>query len=150
MTSNKVDRLHPTPARFAKIIDFQAHFKIAGRLQGKHQWSHISFTPQASDPHSRLAVVASKKAVDKRAVRRNRAKRRLRPLMKKIATTWCQSTIRSDQGAYSLQWVIRPKASAVQINAKELEADVQNTFDKLVAQLKPRPSGENGTPKVML
>ena len=126
-----------------KIKTFQDDFQAAYRLQGKFHWSHLAYVDKTLDPLSRVAVVASKKAIDKRAVLRNRAKRRLRPLMKQIAKEWLDSQHPTSQTPVSMRWIIRPKKSLLSANVKDLENDVRLIFEKLVQQnnafrLKPR------------
>lgn len=120
-----------------KIINFQDDFKLSSKLQGKFHWSHIRLVQKEADPTNRVAVVASKKAIDKRAVLRNRVKRRLRPLMRKISAEWvAQSDFHS---SCSLRWILRPKNSALSSDYLELENDVRQTFERLLRGLTASP-----------
>jgi|GEM_PF-4119265 len=72
----------PNPAE-AKLEDFQALFTQGRRWKGRAFQAVFRAVPAGEGvPDCRWAVVASKKGVDKRATRRNRAKRRLRVLIR--------------------------------------------------------------------
>jgi ribonuclease P protein component len=69
-----------------KIADFDGLFKQGRRWKGRFFQAVFRFPqlPDSKGAHCRWAVIASKKGVDKRATRRNRAKRRLRALVREV------------------------------------------------------------------
>lgn len=146
-----------------KVERFSETFESTRRIQGTFHWSHIRIAavqrdsatakPATEGPRTSckskhepgaealLAVVASKKLVDKRAVHRNRAKRRLRPIMTKLTREWldCQRLRGADSEAaacsnaeFRLHWIVRPKKSAITATAQELEHDVRRVFEEYV------------------
>jgi ribonuclease P protein component len=78
-----------------KLKDFDDLFKTG--VRSKHPEFLVVFSRELVDPqNSESAVIASKKAVHKRAVHRNRTKRRLRALMQNFSLShtllpakWC-------------------------------------------------------------
>ena len=150
--------------KVGKVERFQETFALTRRIQGAFHWTHIRihsiepgsenapFSAEKSqkreEKHSQaamrnvgealLAVVASKKNVDRRAVGRNRAKRRIRPIMIKLTHEWLGSlgtngaAPESRRGDLRLHWIVRPKNSALTATAKELESDVRRAFEDYI------------------
>jgi ribonuclease P protein component len=154
-----------------KVERFPETFALTRRIQGTFHWTHIRIstltsgngTDHAATENAQkirdsnvsttankalLAVVASKKLVDRRAVVRNRAKRRIRPIMLKLTQEWLSSVWTNDTASESLgadlrlHWIVRPKNSAIAATAKELEIDVRRAFEDYIRSWK----GSRDTP----
>jgi ribonuclease P protein component len=148
-----------------KVERFPETFALTRRIQGTFHWTHIRISTLTSSTeidhaatekaqkisHSKsntaankalLAVVASKKLVDRRAVVRNRAKRRIRPIMLKLtqewlSSVWTNNAVSEGTGTdLRLHWIVRPKNSAVAATAKELETDVRRAFEDYIKSWK--------------
>lgn len=84
-----------------------------------------------------MSVVASKKGVGKRAVHRNRAKRRLRMAVREVLAHLPSGSLGLAEGPKMLEWVVMANKSCVDCAWGELVADVRAQWDRLFGGLRP-------------
>lgn len=130
-----------TTAPIKKVQKFQKVFQSGLKSHGRFHSSHVLIESESDEsPLVRVAVVAAKKAVGKRAVMRNRAKRRLRPLMRTLVFEFRHDGTLPDE---SLNWVVRAKSSCLSCTSEELHADLRNALIGLLDQATRRSKKRN-------
>lgn len=146
--------------RYGKVVDFASLARQGSRARGKHLASRVllktsSELPAPNTPAGKntaafgsmmvlTGIIVSKKAVDKRAVLRNRVKRKLRPIVR-MAVAWLLEnkspaslagqtepsapTSQPEQApSLVLSWVVRAERSALEASTEELLNDVRTTL----------------------
>lgn len=124
-------------------------FAEATKMKGRHLYSYYRFTPAENDGETSLSLVslASKKAVDKRAVRRNRARRRLREAMRAICIVTPPETT-----ALTIEWVAMAGRAAIAGDWDLIKREVEThwTFIRTAAKKRAIPvasqEGDSQTP----
>ena len=106
-----------------KVKKFKEFYSTAKKVRGKHFNSFVSSKITTSDlPTLCFAVVASKKGVDKRAVNRNRAKRRLKAAFNLSLKQLAEASSGSELKSGTL--VFMANRSAVSCDWGELQKEV--------------------------
>jgi putative membrane protein insertion efficiency factor/ribonuclease P protein component len=118
-----------------KVKNFRAVFQSGLKRHGLHHTSHLHFAQEPAEAPFRCAVVVSKKAVSKRAVLRNRAKRRIRPLMRDILSEL--HTTGHITNTKPLHWVVRAKASCLECSSADLLSDLRKALTALLQPSTP-------------
>lgn len=115
-----------------KIKDFKSFYAEAERSRGRHVLTYSR--TKANDPCGQiaLAVVASKKGVDKRAVRRNRVKRRLRAAMALVLKVR-QSTEQNESSTTipAIEWCLTGNRSVLNTGWNELLEEVSAVWARI-------------------
>ena len=122
------------------VVHFQRFFDApATRFKTRHTLCYgLTWPPQtsvvvppAAHHDLQMSVVASKKGVGKRAVHRNRAKRRLRMAVREVLASLPESAQGLAQGPKMLEWVLMANRSCVDCPWNELVVDVRTQWDRL-------------------
>lgn len=113
----------------AKIENFQNFYDKAQKRRGKYFTAY--FYQNKSDiiegsPNIRIAVVASKKGVDKRATRRNTAKRRFRIGLRNAIATFASD--KHNPPLQSFDWVVSAQRGSVGITLEELQKELYQSL----------------------
>ena len=104
------------------------------RPDATHDLGHPPAPPDAEGVPLRqlqMSVVASKKGVGKRAVHRNRAKRRLRMAVQEVLSSLPHESTGQSQGRQNLEWVLMANKSCLDCSWPELVSDVRAQWDRL-------------------
>ena len=134
------------PIKWAKVKDFATVVHQGARSRGRFAGAIVRVETLAlgsSDGHQgrlfvHCAVIVSKRVIDKRAVVRNRVKRRVRPLFRSQGLAVLQDISLPLSGhGLRISWVVRPQRNSLEAGWKELSTDVHDTFkNALLRELK--------------
>lgn len=134
-----------------KVKSFQKVFQTGLKSHGRFHSSHLLVDLGGDDEQDtrmlvRAAVVASKKAVGKRAVKRNRAKRRLRPLMSAVV---CEFRQNGSLPSGPVNWVVRAKAACLDCSSEELRLDLHSALTSLLSSASRRSKKKDPEEKTL-
>ncbi len=113
----------------AKIENFQKFYDKAQKRRGKYFTAYFSLNKSdliEESPSIRIAVVASKKGVDKRATRRNTAKRRFRIGLRNAIATFALDN--NNPPLPSFDWVVSAQRGSVSITLEELQKELYQSL----------------------
>lgn len=127
------------PNELSKISDFKRAFQEGTKRRGIFHDSYLSLHPHSEGVAGQdaYAVVTSKKAVSKKAVRRNLAKRRIRPIIWKILQERNKGSLKESQST-SVWWVVRARREVLEASPAALTQDLQLEFDRFMKTARPR------------